>query len=120
VIRRPTTAPVALAAAATVALVAIDVARQVDLGVADAGLWFFAASTCVGIGAASASVAVARSDGHLVVEVSDDGRGGAVARLGGGLEGLVDRVGALDGRLTIDSAPAAGTTIRADIPCASS
>jgi signal transduction histidine kinase len=57
VIRRPTTAPVALAAAATVALVAIDVARQVDLGVAEAALWFFAASTCVGIGAA---LAVAR------------------------------------------------------------
>jgi len=69
--------------------------------------------------AASASVAVARADGHLVVEVHDDGHGGASARLGGGLEGLADRVGALDGRLTIDSA-AAGTTIRADIPCASS
>jgi signal transduction histidine kinase len=69
--------------------------------------------------AASASVAVERLDGRLVVEVRDDGRGGAVARLGGGLEGLADRVGALDGRLTVESA-AAGTTIRADIPCASS
>jgi signal transduction histidine kinase len=70
--------------------------------------------------ATSAWIAVDRVDGHLVVEVSDDGRGGAVARHGGGLEGLADRVGALDGRLTIDSARTTGTTIRADIPCASS
>jgi signal transduction histidine kinase len=68
----------------------------------------------------SASVSVARANGHLVVEVSDDGHGGAAAALGGGLQGLADRVGALDGHLTIESGDAAGTTIRADIPCASS
>ena len=70
--------------------------------------------------ARSASVSVARMNGHLVVEVSDDGCGGAAARFGGGLAGLRERVGALDGQLTIESGAAAGTTLRADIPCASS
>jgi signal transduction histidine kinase len=67
-----------------------------------------------------AIVSVARMNGHLQIEVSDDGRGGAAAAAGGGLQGLADRVAALDGRLTIESGDAGGTTIRADIPCASS
>ena len=70
--------------------------------------------------ASSASVTISRLNGKLVVEVSDDGRGGATARSGNGLQSLSDRVGALDGRLTIDSVAARGTTIRAEIPCASS
>ena len=70
--------------------------------------------------ASSASVTVSRLNGKLVVEVSDDGRGGATARSGNGLQSLSDRVGALDGRLTIDSVAGRGTTIRAEIPCASS
>jgi signal transduction histidine kinase len=68
----------------------------------------------------SATVSVARANGHLLVEVRDDGRGGAATALGGGLQGLADRVGALDGRLTIESGDGGGTTVRADIPCASS
>jgi signal transduction histidine kinase len=70
--------------------------------------------------AACASVSVARANGHVIIEISDDGRGGAAAQAGGGLQGLADRVGALNGRLTIESANAAGTTVRAEIPCASS
>jgi signal transduction histidine kinase len=70
--------------------------------------------------ARSATVSIAPRNGGLVVEVSDDGCGGAKAWAGSGLEGLADRVGALDGRLTITSAQGAGTTIRAEIPCASS
>jgi signal transduction histidine kinase len=66
-----------------------------------------------------ASVAVQRCDGRLVVQVSDDGRGGADPA-GHGLQGLRDRVGALDGRLTIAAGAAGGTTVRAEIPCASS
>jgi signal transduction histidine kinase len=69
--------------------------------------------------ARSAAVAVRREDGRLLVEVRDDGRGGADAA-GSGLRGLADRVGALDGRLTVSSAPDAGTTVRAEIPCGSS
>jgi signal transduction histidine kinase len=52
----------------------------------------------------------------LVVEVSDDGRGGAVPRPGSGLEGLADRLATLDARLHIDSGPD-GTSLRTVIPC---
>jgi signal transduction histidine kinase len=54
----------------------------------------------------------------LVVEVADDGIGGAAARAGSGLRGLADRVEALGGRLTVSSPPGRGTTVRAEIPCA--
>jgi signal transduction histidine kinase len=52
------------------------------------------------------------------IEVGDDGIGGADPTRGSGLAGLSDRVGALDGRLTIDSRPGGGTTVSAEIPCA--
>jgi len=55
-------------------------------------------------------------DGCAVVEVRDDGVGGADAAQGSGLRGLNDRVGALDGELDIDSARGAGTTVRARLP----
>lgn len=70
-------------------------------------------------GAEHATVRVQRENGHAVVEVHDDGRGGADAD-GHGLRGLSDRVAALDGHLDVDSPPGKGTTIRAEIPCASS
>jgi signal transduction histidine kinase len=54
----------------------------------------------------------------LVLEVADDGIGGAGAGGGSGLRGLADRVEALGGRLTISSPPGRGTTLRAEIPCA--
>jgi signal transduction histidine kinase len=65
-----------------------------------------------------ARVSVERRNGHAVVEVSDDGVGGADATRGSGLSGLADRIAALDGRLTIDSPAGAGTVVRAEIPCA--
>jgi signal transduction histidine kinase len=69
------------------------------------------------------SVAVAstpRKDGTVVVEVGDDGVGGATAANGGsGLRGLADRVGALDGRLSVQSPPGGGTCVQAVIPCPS-
>jgi signal transduction histidine kinase len=68
---------------------------------------------------ASKAEVTACTDGtRLVVEVRDDGIGGAPARGGSGLTGLADRVAALGGRLTITSPPGGGTTIRADLPCA--
>ena len=62
-----------------------------------------------------ASASAART-GRRVVEVHDDGVGGADARAGSGLRGLADRVEALGGRLEVESAAGAGTTVRARIP----
>jgi signal transduction histidine kinase len=55
---------------------------------------------------------------HLVLEVTDDGIGGAGTAGGSGLRGLADRVEALGGRFTLSSPPGRGTTLRAEIPCA--
>jgi PAS domain S-box-containing protein len=68
---------------------------------------------------AQASHAVVRvfADGtDLVVEVSDDGVGGASIGSGSGLSGLADRVGASDGTLSVDSEPGNGTCVRAVLP----
>ncbi len=68
--------------------------------------------------AGGATVRVARSDGAVEVEVSDDGVGGADPAAGTGLRGLEDRVAALDGELRLHSPPGGGTTVTARIPCA--
>ena len=67
--------------------------------------------------ASSASVEVGRSDGELVVEVVDDGVGGADTEAGSGLRGLADRVEALDGRLRVWTPRGGGTRVRAELPC---
>ena len=63
-------------------------------------------------------VRVARDDGTAVVEVTDDGRGGADPTAGTGLRGLADRVEALDGRLVVESPAGGGTCVRAELPVA--
>ena len=68
--------------------------------------------------ATHATVAVTQGNGRLVVEVSDDGVGGADIAQGTGLRGLKDRLAAIDGRLDVDSEPGQGTTVRASIPLA--
>ena len=67
--------------------------------------------------ASSVQVRVERRGERLEVEVSDDGVGGAGLRPGSGLEGLADRVAALEGRLELHSPPGAGTVVRAELPC---
>jgi PAS domain S-box-containing protein len=67
--------------------------------------------------ASAVEIRVTRQNGRAVVEVADDGVGGADPARGSGLSGLVDRVEALDGVLKVESAPGAGTRIRAEIPC---
>ena len=67
--------------------------------------------------ASSVTVRVATKGDHLVVEISDDGRGGAQVRPGSGLEGLADRVAALDGRLGVESELGRGTRVWVDLPC---
>ena len=66
--------------------------------------------------ASAATVAVVANDGRVIVEISDDGVGGADAAKGSGLRGLTDRVEALDGTLEVESEPAGGTHLRAEIP----
>jgi signal transduction histidine kinase len=69
--------------------------------------------------AQTASV-VARRDGDtLVLEIADDGIGGAEATAGSGLQGMRDRVEAVGGSLGVESIPNTGTHINAEIPCAS-
>jgi signal transduction histidine kinase len=82
---------------------------------------YFVVSECLAnvdkhAGATSATVSVVPRDGQLVVTVGDDGAGGAGVNGGSGLQGLEDRVGALDGTLRVESPPGDGTIVHASIP----
>jgi signal transduction histidine kinase len=67
--------------------------------------------------ATSATVDVRRDDHQIVVEVVDDGIGGADTEQGSGLRGLADRVEALGGRLQVWTPHGRGTRVRAELPC---
>ncbi|MEV7612825.1 sensor domain-containing protein [Streptomyces sp. NPDC089799] len=67
-------------------------------------------------GARTASVEVWRSADRLLVQVTDDGRGGAAASAGGGLAGLGERLDAVDGVLIVRSPAGGGTTVTAELP----
>ncbi|MFF2509748.1 sensor histidine kinase [Streptomyces sp. NPDC058086] len=67
-------------------------------------------------GARSASVDVWRSDERLLIQVQDDGRGGAALDGGTGMAGLADRLGAVDGLFVVDSPPGGPTIITAELP----
>jgi signal transduction histidine kinase len=67
--------------------------------------------------ATSATAAIVRTNGHVVVEVVDDGVGGADTERGSGLRGLADRVEALGGRLQVWTPLGGGTRVKAEIPC---
>jgi signal transduction histidine kinase/CheY-like chemotaxis protein len=66
--------------------------------------------------ASAVSVVVNADDATVRARVADDGTGGAVLDLGSGLIGLIDRVEALGGSLTLDSPPGDGTTIAIELP----
>ncbi|MEV0319979.1 sensor domain-containing protein [Streptomyces sp. NPDC050658] len=67
-------------------------------------------------GARTASVEVWRSEQRLLIQVWDDGRGGASLDGGSGMAGLADRLGAVDGLFVIDSPQGGPTTITAELP----
>jgi signal transduction histidine kinase len=69
--------------------------------------------------ASAVRVSIVRRDGHALVDVEDDGVGGADPARGSGLRGLSDRVHALDGSLCVESPRGTGTRIHAEIPCES-
>jgi signal transduction histidine kinase len=101
--------------------VAVEVAlEERQLPVIEAAAYFVVAEALTNVAkhanGAPARVRVATVGDRLVVEVADDGPGGADPE-GGGLTGLRHRVEALDGTLAVTSAPGAGTAIRAELPC---
>jgi signal transduction histidine kinase len=88
--------------------------------VVETAAYFVAAESLTNVakhaGGASARVSIAQTGKHLVIEIADDGPGGADPA-GSGLTGLRRRVEALDGTLIVTSPPGAGTTVRAELPC---
>ncbi|MGW3459584.1 sensor histidine kinase, partial [Streptomyces olivaceoviridis] len=67
-------------------------------------------------GARSASVDVWRSEDRLMLQVTDDGVGGADASRGSGLAGLAARLDAVDGILMVDSPAGGPTRVIAELP----
>lgn len=104
---------------------AIDVRLRVDLPERPAPametlLYFSAAELLTNAvkhaGAPAVDLAVTASKGTLSLTVSDEGVGGACLSPGGGLAGVAERVGTVDGRLDLDSPPGGPTVITARIP----
>jgi signal transduction histidine kinase len=69
--------------------------------------------------ASTVAISARREKGTLVIEVADDGVGGATASDGSGLHGLADRLEAHGGRLSVESLSGLGTRIVGEIPCVS-
>jgi signal transduction histidine kinase len=69
-----------------------------------------------GAGHAEAAEGAAGARSRLIVEVWDDGSGGASLTPGGGLEGLARRVAGVDGTFSVSSPPGGPTVVRAEIP----
>ncbi|MET9351618.1 sensor domain-containing protein [Streptomyces sp. NPDC006617] len=67
-------------------------------------------------GASSASVEVWRSSDRLLIQVGDNGHGGASLDGGTGMKGLADRLSAVDGLFVVDSPEGGPTTITAELP----
>jgi signal transduction histidine kinase len=103
--------------------VELDVPRDERLpGRVEAAAYYLVSESLANVakyaGASGVEVIVAREDRFALIEIADDGIGGADPQNGSGLRGLSDRIEALDGTLSVVSPPGGGTTIRARIPCA--
>jgi signal transduction histidine kinase len=115
---------VALAALANKAPVPVTVDANVDRlkPELESTAYFVASEALTNVAkhahASSASIRACVENGKLVIEVSDNGVGGAAADGGTGLRGLADRVEAQGGRLRIESPAGGGTRVRGEIPCA--
>jgi signal transduction histidine kinase len=115
--------PAALQDLASRATVPVEVVASPDErlpGAVEAAAYFVVSECLANIGkhanADTATVAVSARNGHVTVEVADDGVGGAELNGGTGMQGLADRVGALSGTLAVDSPAGVGTRVTAMIP----
>jgi signal transduction histidine kinase len=106
----------------------VPIRLHVDLGgrlpeLVEVAVYYLVAESLANVGkyaqASLVSVEVNRRGHKIVVEVADDGIGGADTERGSGLRGLADRIEALEGRLRIWSPSGGGTRLRAEIPCES-
>ncbi len=102
----------ALEAVASRAPIPVEVAPVPDMrlpGPVESAAYFVVAEALTNVSkyanATHAEVTVTRSNGRVVVEIRDDGVGGADPSAGSGLSGLADRVAALDGLLDVESPP---------------
>ncbi|HST17345.1 MAG TPA: histidine kinase [Gaiellaceae bacterium] len=112
-----------LAARSTVATaVSVDLLERLP-EVVEVAAYFVASEALANVAkhahASTVQVTVSRDPKGALVEVADDGVGGADDAGGSGLRGLADRVEALGGQLRISSPLGTGTTISAVIPCGS-
>jgi signal transduction histidine kinase len=86
----------------------------------EAAAYFVAAEALTNVvrhaSAHTAEITVRRDGPHVVIDVRDDGIGGADPSAGSGLRGLAERIAALDGHLRVESDPGGGTLVRAHIP----
>ena len=86
----------------------------------EAAVYFVTAEALTNIAkyarAEGAAVNLAIDDGSVLLQITDDGVGGADTTGGTGLSGLCDRVEALDGTIDIESPPGGGTAVRVQIP----
>lgn len=116
----------ALSALAARSPVPVDIDVALDRrppAAVEAAAYFVVAESLANIAkhsrATRASVRIAERPGVLLIDIYDDGVGGAIEHPGGGLSGLRDRITAVEGRLRISS-PAGGPTLLAvELPCAS-
>ena len=110
----------ALATRCTVPVEIVDPLEQRLSPAVEATAYFTVAEALTNVAkyaeATHAVVKLATTSDELVVEVSDDGIGGASTGAGSGLSGLMDRVGALDGTLSVESPVGQGTLVRAVLP----
>ncbi len=103
---------------------AVPIELRVDAGrfpaAVEAAAYFVCAEALTNVTkyapASHVRIEVQREAGLLVVEIVDDGGGGADPRLGSGLRGLRDRVEALGGQFSVVSRPGTGTRLVAEIP----
>ncbi|CAN5613591.1 sensor histidine kinase [soil metagenome] len=69
--------------------------------------------------ATAATVTIRRFGDLLLIDIEDDGVGGADLDRNGGLAGMRDRAAALEGRVVVESPPGKGTLVHVELPCGS-